>query len=152
MKGRKPTPNEIKRLRGSQYYDPDAPTADGKPTCPSWMSDYAKSEWRYIVPLLDAKRILDKTDRAALVAYCDAMGRLREAIEALQREMNSPVIRTHNGNYVQNPWVSIRNKAAADVVKWAAELGCTPTARARVQTLEPTNEPTIADLLFVNAK
>jgi len=144
--GRKKTPNELKKLTGSKYYNPLVPTADGKPVCPSWLSDYAKLEWRYIVPLLDGKHILDKTDRSVLIAYCDAVGRLREASEALQIE--PAVITTKNDNLIQSPWVGIRNKASADVVRYASELGCSPTARGRVEVKAAVGSPSLAEILF----
>ena len=142
----KKIPNEIKKLTGSRHYNPLVPTADGKPVCPSWLSDYAKLEWRYIVPLLDAKHILDKTDRSVLIAYCDAVGRLREATEALKD--NLPVITTKNDNLIQSPWVGIRNKAAADVVKFSSELGMSPTARGRVEVKAAGGPPSLAEILF----
>jgi P27 family predicted phage terminase small subunit len=47
------------------------------------------------------------------------------------------MIRTTNGNAVQNPLIGVANKAMADMVRYAAEFGMTPSARSRIQGSEP---------------
>jgi P27 family predicted phage terminase small subunit len=42
--------------------------------------------------------------------------------------------RTTKGNLIQNPLVGIANKAMADMVRYAAEFGMTPSARTRLGT------------------
>ena len=42
------------------------------------------------------------------------------------------MIKTTNGNAVQNPLVGTANKAMGDMVRYAAEFGMTPSARSRV--------------------
>ena len=42
------------------------------------------------------------------------------------------MIRTSNGNAVQNPLVGAANKAMADMMRYAAEFGMTPSARTRI--------------------
>lgn len=149
--GTKPTPTALKQLRGNpgRRALPDSePEAPGRPICPSFLSDYAKTEWRYIVPQLEEMGVIGKVDRAVLVAYCEAFSTFRQAVEALQREMNGLVIRTHNGNYVQNPWISIKNRAAQDMLKYATEFGMTPSARTRIEVIDKSDRPSLADQLW----
>ena len=145
MKGRKPTPKEIKELTNSRHYDAGVPDAEGRPICPPWLSPYAKAEWRYIVPLLEAKHILDKTDRGTLISYCHEMATLREAVEALQRDEVKPVYQKNDGSWVKNPWMLVARDAAEKVVRYAAEMGCTPTARGRVSATKAAEPATLAD-------
>ena len=42
------------------------------------------------------------------------------------------MIKTTIGNAVQNPLVGTANKAASDMVRYAAEFGLSPVARARL--------------------
>ena len=42
------------------------------------------------------------------------------------------MIRTSNGNAVQNPLVGTANKAMADMMRYATEFGVTPSARSRI--------------------
>lgn len=50
------------------------------------------------------------------------------------------VIRTKNGNLIQNPIVGIANKAWAETVRYAIELGMTPSARTRLKNRK-SNDP-----------
>jgi len=145
-------PTKLKELRGNPGRRPlptNEPTPpDEKPIAPAWLSEYAKTEWRYIVPKLYDLGLATKIDRAELAAYCEAFAKFREATEALQREGNSMVIRTHNGNFVQNPWVSIQNKAAEAMHKHAQQFGMTPSARTRISVDKPAQALTLEEELF----
>ena len=83
--------------------------------------------------------ILTGVDRAALAAYCQAWGRWRQAeralaaMAALDPVTGALMIKTKEGNAIQNPLVGVANKAMADMVRYAAEFGMTPSARTRVQ-------------------
>jgi hypothetical protein len=47
------------------------------------------------------------------------------------------MIKTSNGNAIQNPLVGTANKAAADMVRYAAEFGMTPSARVNTTARVP---------------
>ena len=42
------------------------------------------------------------------------------------------MIKTSNGNAIQNPLAGTANKAASDLVRYAIEFGMTPSARVRL--------------------
>ncbi|WP_223428545.1 phage terminase small subunit P27 family [Tateyamaria pelophila] len=96
---------------------------------------------------LTALKILSVLDRGALAAYCQAYGRWNAAETALalmaakDAVTDGLVIRTKSGNLIQNPLVGTANKAMADMVRYAAEFGLTPSARTRVSGLDVTAEP-----------
>jgi P27 family predicted phage terminase small subunit len=48
------------------------------------------------------------------------------------------MLKTTGGNLIQHPLVAVANGAMRDVVKFAAEFGFTPAARARVSKDDPT--------------
>jgi len=50
------------------------------------------------------------------------------------------MIKTTNGNAIQNPLVGTANKAAADMVRYAAEFGMTPSARSRITAAPPGDQ------------
>lgn len=50
------------------------------------------------------------------------------------------MIKTTGGNAIRNPLVGTANKAAADMVRYAAEFGMTPSARTRIQAEPPQPE------------
>lgn len=82
--------------------------------------------------------LLTRIDRAALAAYCMAYERWVKAEEALTKMAardlltGGLMIKTINGNAIQNPLVGTANRAMLDVVKYAAEFGMTPAARSRI--------------------
>lgn len=109
------------------------------PEPPAFLSDEAKGEWGRVCEQLYTLGILSEIDRAALAAYCQAYGRWERAERALERMAerdqvtHALMIKTTNGNAVQNPLVGAANKAMADMMRYAAEFGMTPSARSRIQ-------------------
>jgi P27 family predicted phage terminase small subunit len=144
-RGRKPTPTHLKLVRGNpgkrKLPDPAKeirPPLD-EPTPPAHLSDEAKVEWGRIVSLLFQLKLMTQIDRASLAAYCQAYGRWVQAERALtsmaEKDMltRGLMIKTTGGNLIQNPLVGTANKAMADMVRYAAEFGMTPSARTRLQ-------------------
>ena len=58
------------------------------------------------------------------------------------------MIKTSNGNAIQNPLVGTANKAAADMMRYAAEFGMTPSARSRIAAQPPEEGAEAADRFF----
>ena len=144
MRGRKPLPSHLKLVKGTARGELKKRRADkiefevSLPMPPPHLCDEAKVEWGRVASMLYALRLLSDADIAALAAYCQAWAIFKQATETLQlMAKGDPVtkgllIKTSNGNAIQNPILGIANKAAADMVKYAAEFGMTPSARARI--------------------
>jgi P27 family predicted phage terminase small subunit len=145
IKGRKPTPTHLALVRGNpgkrKLPDPKkeirAPIEE--PTPPPHLSDEAKVEWGRVISHLVQLKLMTALDRAALAAYCQAYGRWVQAERAVSMMAEKDLltralmIKTTGGNAIQNPLVGIANKAMADMVRYAAEFGMTPSARTRLQ-------------------
>ena len=58
------------------------------------------------------------------------------------------MIKTSNGNAIQNPLVGTANKAAADMMRYAAEFGMTPSARTRITAEAPAQDADPAERFF----
>lgn len=50
------------------------------------------------------------------------------------------MIKTFNGNAIQNSLVRTANKAMADLVRYAAEFGMTLSARSRITAAPPSDK------------
>lgn len=117
-----------------------------EPTPPTHLSDDAKVEWGRVCSILYRAGLMTDVDRAALAAYCQAYGRWAQAERALARmaaqdQLNSALmVKTVSGNAINNPLVGIANKSMADMVRYAAEFGMTPSARSRVEAAELNGE------------
>lgn len=78
--------------------------------------------------------------------YCQAWGRWVEAEN--QVAINGDVVKTKQGNIIQNPYLSISNRAWDQLSKMIQQFGLSPAARARL-TVQPEYEQlSLADLLF----
>ena len=113
-----------------------AVVAEGK-TAPPELGDDARREWQRVMMALKEAGTFTNMDRGILTAYCQAYGRWAQAERTLaQMAKNDPVtgalmIKTPSGRAVTNPLVIVAGRAAADMAKFAAELGMTPTSRVR---------------------
>lgn len=135
MRGRKPKPTEIKRIEGNPgkrpLNDAEPATENKLPSAPSHLSAEARKEWRRIGhDLLDAG-LMSKIDRAALASYCQCWARWVEAETQLKK--HGPIVKSPSGYPIQNPWLSIANKAMAQMLKVLPEFGMTPSSRSRIR-------------------
>ena len=106
---------------------------------PAHLNEIAQAEWARVAPGLVASGILTAVDRSALAAYCQAYARWVQAETAIKRMAEKDtltgglMIKTTNGNAIQNPLVGTANKAASDMIRFASEFGMTPSARSRIE-------------------
>jgi P27 family predicted phage terminase small subunit len=150
MRGRKPTPTAIKRVKGNpgkrgyNHAEPQPP-AD-LPGCPEHLSPQARSEWARLAEALHGIGVLTMADRAALAAYCQAWGRWVEAEERLKE---TPVLlKTPSGYVQQSPWLSIANKQMELMARFAVELGLTPASRSRIAARTESEVETETRIMF----
>ena len=143
-RGPKPTPTHLKLVRGNPgkrslpKKGAEIPVVIEVVQPPAFLSDDAKLEWGRMIDTLVTLKLVSALDRAALGAYCQAYGRWAQAERALaamrERDPHSAglLVKTTGDNIVQNPLVGVANKAMADMVRYAAEFGMTPSARVRL--------------------
>lgn len=85
---------------------------------PAWLSKPARAEWRRVMPELVKRRILTSADLASLENYCVATGRIRDIEKLLRAGIDPKLFR-------------MQDAAIKTSRQLAAELGLTPTSRAR---------------------
>jgi len=118
----------------------DAPPPADMPLCPDFLHRYAKEEWAAIAPALYSIGVLTDMDQHALAGYCQAVARWRKAEELLSKAAQvegetagGMVATTDAGNKVQSVLFTVANGAMRDMLRFAAEFGMTPSARARIE-------------------
>lgn len=145
-RGKKPTPTFLKLVKGlpkDRINQAEAIPPRGMPSPPKHLSDDAKAEWARISRDLYEIGILTKVDRATLAAYCQAYGRWQQAEMLLAEYAETHpgakglVVATKSGNVIHNPLLGVANKAMGDMVRYATDLGMTPSARSRVRATPP---------------
>lgn len=143
MNGRPPVPVSLKVLRGNPGkrpvpQEPQPATWAQLPEPPDYLSADAKDEWRRISTELYRLGLLTIVDVHPFAAYCQAYARWVQAERAIAQMAKNDLltgalmIKTSNGNAIQNPLVGTANKAASDMVRFANEFGLTPVARTRI--------------------
>jgi len=140
-RGCKPTPTATLKMRGSWRGDKNKQEPKAKvciPEPPAWLNGVGLQEWNYIAPRLEKGRVLTDWDRNALAGYCQCMADYLDALVTLQKIEGTGrmLIKTTNGNVIQNPLIGIKNKAWGLVQKAAAEFGLTPSSRGRIEAGE----------------
>lgn len=108
------------------------------PAAPVELTGDASAEWRRMARKLFHAGIATELDRGIMIAYCQAFGRWAQAERSVAEMAKRDavtfglLVKTTNGNAIQNPLVGVANKALSDMARYAAELGMTPTARVRL--------------------
>lgn len=117
INAKKPTPVQLKILAGNPGKRPlntDVPQpTPGIGACPDWFPAEAMEEWQRVVPELAALGVLTRVDRAVLEAHCLAYAEM--------------IITAKTGGM-------IKASLLGQLRILAAELGLTPSARARMTT------------------
>ena len=142
-RGKKPTPTNLKILRGNpgkRALPKDEPKPQAVcPRPPAILSDVAKKHWRVIAKQLYTANIMTMLDVDALMIYCEAYARWVEAGEVLKKDGLLITQKSHNGSteYLkQNPWLMIQQKSFDQMKAMLVEFGMSPSSRTRVRTVD----------------
>jgi P27 family predicted phage terminase small subunit len=142
MRGRKPLPSNVVRLRGNpgkrRLNDAEPRPVAKAPSCPACLGDEARKEWQRLAGELAALGLLTGLDRAMLAAYCHAHALWVEAVASIQRY--GTMVKSPNGFPMQSPYVAVANKQVEIMVRIASEFGMTPSSRTRIRIGEQTPE------------
>lgn len=150
--GRRRKPTQLRVVEGNRGHRPlnenePKPPAD-MPKAPAFLDRIAKAEWRRQAPTLYAIGVLTSVDGAALAAYCSAFSVWARAEVRLQTQARNDdtvladgiLQRTKSGNVILNPLQGAANVARRDMLRFAAELGLTPAARANMEAAKRGGE------------
>jgi P27 family predicted phage terminase small subunit len=101
----------------------------------------ALAEWARLVPMLTRAGQITLADRTALVAVCLAWDQYLDAMRGVRRD--GATSGTQRGNLKVSPYIGIAYKSLSMCCKLWAELGLTPTSRARLKStpLVPGADP-----------
>lgn len=137
--GPAPQPTHLKVIRGNPGKralpkNEPKPTP-GIPDPPPGFSKAFEDEWRRTCADLADMGLLAKADRGAIVGYCESMAEFIEMYKLVEEEGRVIVSLKTMSRYM-NPSVGIKNAAMDRVLKFAQQLGLTPSARTRIKTNE----------------
>lgn len=117
-------------LRGIKpALSPDSEALTKAPPTPKRFDEYARAEWKRVIPQVIARRTITKADLGGVENYCVAMGRATK-IDDLMATMPVPDLKLGG--------LQIRYMQTARQL--AAEYGLTPTSRARIGSNAPDDD------------
>jgi P27 family predicted phage terminase small subunit len=105
------------------------------PKAPADLDGDALIEWKRIIKILTPHRVLTEADLAALYVYATSYADYREAMRQIKE--TGQVGLSQSGVPQKSPWVTAANAAWDRIRPLLAEFGLTPSARARLQMVEP---------------
>jgi len=150
MPGRPPKANKLKVLQGSKNSkgagNKKSPSqaASSYPRKPDGLDKFAEAEWnRLRNALLDDGRF-HLEDRSIMIAYCQAVGLMRKAINALSKKEEPWDIST-DGFPVQDPALSVFNRQLKNIESLALQLGLSPMGRERLGIVKETKKKSFAE-------
>jgi P27 family predicted phage terminase small subunit len=91
------------------------------------MSPEARKHWRRLARTLATAGIISQVDGLSLRLLAESIDLYLTATAKVPS--NLLVVKTSNGNVIQNPYLSIRNRAWEQIVKLAGSFGLTPADR-----------------------
>jgi P27 family predicted phage terminase small subunit len=120
---------------------------------PPVLTGVAREEWERIIVELYRLKLVTAVDIHPLAAYCERYKRWKTAVTTLdemaERDpvMRGQMVKTQSGGAAPNPIVSIADKAAREMARFAGEFGLTPAARSRVSAGLPPGPDKFAGFL-----
>jgi P27 family predicted phage terminase small subunit len=144
LTGRKPKPTAVLKLEGTFLTTrhggrsavenlAQGELADSAP--PEWMTETQKAHWHRIIANVPYG-ILRNLDMETFANYIVTWDRFQRACEAQNRldegKIYPFVRRGPNGSPVESAFIGIMNRASLLLIRYAAEMGFTPSARARL--------------------
>jgi phage terminase small subunit len=134
MRGRKPTPTALRKLRGNTNKKP-LPRGEPEPVgnisdAPDWLTPSQREGWDWALRH-SPPGLLRQLDRGALMAWVVAEDLHRQAT-IQQAKVGLLVKAPVTGALMQSPFLPIINRQALIMLRAASELGFSPVSRPRI--------------------
>ena len=148
-RGPAPKPTEIRRLEGNMsrrpYNENEPRPRLAIPKCPDHLDEEARKEWRRLSRILLRTRVLTEADGIALANLCQAYSTMTRA----QKKLNQSglMMKTPSGYLQQSPLIGIINSSMHTITALLREFGLTPASRTSIQTVEPEQRLSNAELM-----
>ena len=142
-RGPAPKPTKLRILHGDR--SDRINTAEPKPSDvdivpPAWLAADAVQVWETYAPDLRRTGVLTSWDVEAFAAWCDAVCRRARAVQELAggKEVITVPVFNKNGDVTgervtKNPWTLVLGEADAQVQRYGARFGLTPSDRAQLK-------------------
>ncbi len=109
-----------------------------------WLHPYAKGEWTAGAPILHGLGLLTELDLTFFAAYCQSYASWRAAEEWLSENGGTIILRDKDGkvrSVVRAPQALASREALADLNRFGAQFGLSPSSRTSIGGAEPPRQP-----------
>lgn len=138
-RGKKPRPAALRVVGGKEKSDggPIASTLASVPAAPAWLCKDGKAEWARVGEELHLLGMLSSIDLGVMAAYCNSFAtfvramRYQATLEKVEPG-SSLMAKAANGTVFKHPVLGAISTSTKDMVRFAAEMGMTPSARSRI--------------------
>lgn len=115
------------------------------PEPPDFLNEFAREEWRLVLPQLRVMGILATVDMAMITAYCIEWGIYVEMEMHLQK--NGRISEAGNGTPIQDPMNNLKNASLKFAIKIASEFGFTPSSRTNIGATDKKKDNRVSNLV-----
>ncbi|MBF4207501.1 phage terminase small subunit P27 family [Pseudomonas donghuensis] len=139
MAGRRPTPTELKLVRGNPGKRPinknEPQPAKRIPSAPGHLSSEGQVAWGRLTVLLDRMGVLTEADGFALERLCDCYAEILALRDLVETQGRTYETTSTQGELVlkANPAVAMLADVDRRFKSYLVEFGLTPAARSKVQ-------------------
>lgn len=132
-RGRPPEPLELAHLKNTGRRNLPAPlesAAELSAAAPNMLGEAGSELWDELYAQLSVAGVLKASDRAALLALCLQWDRAMLMAEVLEEQGHFS--KGSMGQLTEHPALKVEARAHQLLLRFAAEYGATPVARARI--------------------
>ena len=146
MAGRRPTPTELKLVRGNPgkraINKKEPKPARRIPSAPAHLTSEAQVAWGRLTVLLDRMGVLTEADGFALERLCDCYAEILALREVIDLQGRTYETTSTQGELVlkANPAVAMLADVDRRFKSYLVEFGLTPAARSKVQVKDNDDE------------
>lgn len=134
MRGRRPTPTNLKLVRGvrKDRINDDEPKVDVSiPSPPDYLSQDEQNVFLSEARQLARMRVMSEADVNALAIYATKFIRWRQAIDIVRS--TGLVSKTKSGYLEENRFLQIANRCEKEMLDIMRDFGLTPSSRTRIK-------------------
>jgi P27 family predicted phage terminase small subunit len=110
------------------------------PDHPDWFNQDQIRHWNNLRSVIEGEGIITKLDAQVISNLAIDLALQENAVKGYGDEL---IVETAQGNFIQNPYLSIANRASERIFKATSLLGLTPTTRSKV--ISTNSQSFIAD-------
>lgn len=139
------TQEKLEGNPGHRVVNHDEPRPAGEPVAPIWLSDAGRVVWGRVIESMGGSGVHTQADENVLAMYCESVADF--VFLTTQLLVEGETLTSRLGGIKRNPASVARNEARSAVLRFAGELGLTPSARTKLHAVGASEKDEIQGFL-----